>query len=241
MSATREGGAIALAGPPRSITGVVQVELDERVIPITLKLAGGIAAVGARVRPFGHRTVEIRLRLPRETAPGRYSGEASIAGTARAVEIEVESVLQLRVQPKRSSLAVEPASSTEFGIEIANAGNVTFDIPKVDSLDLDDAEGQDRALGRALRATLAPGERRVDRFFEEIRERHGGEARVVVLAGAGPLAPAAARMLRCRLEIPDAVQVGRSYIGAWQLANAAHVFVLEVSRPALAIKGRAVE
>jgi hypothetical protein len=69
----------------------------------------------------------------------------------------------------------------------------------------------------------------VDRFFEELRADHAGQARVVVTAGGGSIQPGTSRDLTCRLEIPITAQAGRSYMGAWQLGNAAHLITVDVT------------
>ena len=231
MAIARAGGEIAVSGPPHNASAVVSLDPGgQRVVSVTIQIAGGPAIYRAAVRPLGGGTSELRLKLPRETAPGTYTGQATVGGTQRTVVVEVQPVVRIQVQPKRTSFSSAPGSRSPFKITIANAGNVSFDVPKSSAFDLDSADGQDRALGRALRATLGPGERRVDRFFEELRDDHGGEARVLVAEGAGPLQPGESRELACMLEIPDTAQVGRSYLGAWQLANASHVVDVEMIR-----------
>jgi len=241
MTAARGGDEITLSGPPRNASAVVRLDSPGReAVPIRITLAGQPAIYRAHVRPLGSGTSEVRLRLPDETPPGTYSGQGPLGGRQRGIVVEVEPVLRLRVQPKRTSLSLEVGARSEFGLTIVNGGNVPFDVPKGAGFDLDDAEGQDRALGRALRATLAEGERRVDRFFEEIRADHGGEARVAVREGAGRLEPGEARELTCLLEVPATVQAGRSYLGAWTLGNASHVIVVEVTKGASPNSGRKI-
>jgi hypothetical protein len=238
MTAVR-AEAITFAGPPHNTAAVVSLgPLEDTVVPVTLKIAGEPAVFRSYIRPFGPDKSEIRLRLPRETPPGTYHGVATLGGKPRPIVVEVEPVVRIRVQPKQTSLSVDAGSKKDFGITIVNGGNVPFDVPKVAAFDLDDAEGQDRALGRALRATLPQGERRVDRFFEEIRAAHGGEARVAVRSGVGRLEPGASAELSCLLEVPATVQAGRSYLGAWPLGNASHVIVVLVTKGATPNGGR---
>jgi hypothetical protein len=109
-----------------------------------------------------------------------------------------------------------------------NSGNVPFDVPKSDVFDLDDAVGQERALGKTLRAPLAKGERRVDLLFDELAVNHGGEAHVAVRSGAGRLAPGESRQLTCLLDVPATAKEGRSYTGPWRLGNTAHVIVADI-------------
>jgi hypothetical protein len=225
----RDSGAeIVLTGPPRSVSAVIPLFTAQRIVPIALQLAGSPEVHNARVRPFGRDASEIRLRLPRATPPGSYRGQATVAGVAQVVVAVVEPELHLELQPGRSDLSAAAGSRVEFSLELTNGGNVAFDVPAVVTFDLDDSDDQSRALGRALRAELQPGERRIDRLFEELRVGHGGEARVSLGAGKGPLSPGEVRRLGCVLEVPAMVESGRSYDGAWQLADATHVLLVTV-------------
>ncbi len=227
MSAPRAGERMVLAGPPQGTAALLRLETAERVVPVTLELPAGATLCRATVRSFGPDASEIRLRLPQGTPPGTYRGKAVVGGESREVQVVVEPVMKLRVQPKRSGLTVRPGATQEFALQVMNDGNVPLELPRVATFDLDDSD-QAGALGRALRATLPPGERRVDRFFEELRESHGGEARVAVVAGAGTLEPGESRDLKCMLEVPSTVRVGHSYSGAWQVASGFHVLALDV-------------
>ena len=126
----------------------------------------------------------------------------------------------------------------EFHVTAVNDGNVPFDVPAADVFDLDDTVRQERALGRTLRAPLAQGEQRVDRFFAELRDAHGGEAHVVVRRGAGRLAPGESRELTCILDVPAMAKEGHSYVGPWLLGNTAHVIVAEITTNAPTDTGR---
>jgi len=99
-------------------------------------------------------------------------------------------------------------------------------------LDLEDGEGQDRALGRALRAELGEGETRVDRFFEELREGYGGVARLAVTHGDAVLEPGRSCELVALLDLPVTVQARHSYSGTWQIGDVAHLIDVEVTKGA---------
>jgi hypothetical protein len=231
MSTARAATAIVFAGPPQNLSAALASQPPaERSLPVTIRIAGEPVVFRAHVRPLGPGHCEIRLRLPRETPPGTYQGMMVFDGKSHATLVEVEPVVRIRVHPRQLSHSAEAGSTVEFKLNLGNTGNVTVDIPKLDSFDLDDASGQNRALGRALRATLPAGERRVDRFFEEIREAHAGEARVAVRSGAGHLAPGESRELNCLLEIPPSAQPGRAYRGAWPLGNTSHQVLIEITK-----------
>ena len=223
------GKEIALSGPPRNVTGVVPFDVSKStVVPISISVGGESTVYRAVVRPAARGTGEIRLRLPVDTPPGVYGGESTIDGEPRRVTIAIESVMRIRVQPRQTTLTATATSTVEFGLTVMNSGNVPFDVPKADVFDLDDAIGQDRALGKTLRAPLAKGERRVDLLFDELAVNHGGEARVSVRSGAGRLAAGESRELTCLLDVPATAKEGRSYAGAWRLGNTAHVIVADI-------------
>ena len=229
MKAVRRGDEITLSGPPRHTAVVVPIDLSaERIVPISISVANQPAIYRAVVRAFGSGKSEILLRLPGDTPPGKYTGEGTVGGKTRAIVVEVEPDMRLRVQPKQTLVSVAASSRVEFSLSVLNGGNVPFDVPKSGVLDLDDAAGQDLALGRTLRASLSRGERRVDRYFEELREGHAGEARVTVRNGAGRLEPGDSRELTCVLDVPAVAKEGRLYVGAWQIGNVAHVIVAEI-------------
>lgn len=229
MNAVRYGEEIKLSGPPRNVTAIVPLDVARgTVVPISVSSNGQATIYRAVVRPLGAGTAELRLRLPDGLPPGTYNGEATLSGRPQAVIIDIEAVSRVRTDPRQTVVTTEPASSAPFTLTMTNTGNVPFDIPKADAIDLDDAVGQERALGRTLRAPLQAGERRVDRLFEELREGHGGEGRVTVRTGAGRLVPGESRVLSCVIDVGDAAKSGRSYLGVWQLGNAAHVIVADI-------------
>jgi hypothetical protein len=233
MTSVKGSEVITLRGPPRRLSAVVHFGTPSRaVVPVTLKLPAESALLRARIAPFGREASEIRLQLPRETPPGTYRGKAPVGGKNRNIVVEVEPVVQLRVHPKRTVLSAEPGGRAEFGVTVANAGNVAYEVPRAAELDLEDVDGQDRALGRALRAELAEDESRVDRFFEELREGHGGVARLAVARGGGVLNPGQSRELAALLEIPVTVQARYSYSGTWQIGNVTHIIDVEVTKRA---------
>lgn len=229
MNAVRLGEVITLAGPPRNLTAIIPMDVVRgTVVPISVTHAGQATIHRAVVRPIGIGNAELRLRLPDDFSPDTYRGEASLEGEPRAILIEVQAVTRIRIDPRQTVVTAEPSSSVQFTVTVTNGGNVPFQIPKSDALDLDDVAGQDRALGRTLRAPLEQDERRVDRLFEELRQTHGGEGRITVRTGAGPLPSGESRVVNCVLDVPGSAQPGRSYVGAWELGSVSHLIVADI-------------
>jgi len=227
------GDEIVLSGPPGNVSGLVALDVAKStVVPISISAGGASTVYRAIVRPAGTGQSEIRLKLPSDTAPGVYTAEATFDGKPRRIAVRVEPVMRISVEPRETKLTAAATSSVDFGFTVTNSGNVPFVVPEADVFDLDDHVAQDRALGRTLRAPLAQGERRVDRFFDELLEAHGGEAHVAVRRGAGRLEPGESRELACVLDVPPTARAGRSYLGPWQLGNTAHLIVADITTPA---------
>jgi hypothetical protein len=242
MKGDADHETLTFAGPPRRASARVPLAPSVgRTRQVTIEIDGKLAGYRADVRRSGQGASEVRLHLPVETPPGRYVGNASVGDELRKVVVVVEPLSRLRVRPGQSIVAAAAGAHADFAIELTNAGNVAFDVPRVGTFDLEASEGQDRALGRALRAELEPGERRVDRFFEELREMHGGEARVRVVSGAGPLEPGTSRELHCRIDVPDMMRPGSSYEGTWELDSALHTIIVDVTGAAPRTRGRTVQ
>ena len=100
--ALRTDAEITFSGPPNNLTAIVALAVpDQRVLPVTLKIGGEPAVFRSYIKPFGADRSEIRLRLPRDTAAGTYSGVATWSGKPVPVEAHVEAVPRIRVQPQQ--------------------------------------------------------------------------------------------------------------------------------------------
>jgi hypothetical protein len=235
---TRTGDEILLLGPPRSVSGLVPMDVSKSsLIPVSISIGKESTVYRGTLRA-GVGGGEIRLQLPPGTPPGVYPGETTLDGKARRLRVQVEPVMRINVQPKQTTLSTGASSSVEFAVTVVNDGNVPFEIPKADVFDLDDGVAQERALGRTLRARLAQGEHRIDRYFDELKDGHGGEAHVAVRRGAGPLSPGETRELACLLDVPPTAKVGRSYAGPWRLGDTAHVIVADIKAGAPPVKAK---
>lgn len=232
MSAVTGGERILLSGPPGNARAVVPIDAPEtEAVTVRLDVGGDAQLHRAILRPVGPGSTRLTLQLPRQTPPGEYRGEMKRGDVAHALVVQVEPRPRTRISPKQSLLAVEPGSRVEFDVVVSNEGNVDVQVPKSEAFDLHDPVGQDRALGLTLRADLAEDERRVDRWFEELRRMHGGEARVTVMEGGGTLQPGDSRRIRCRLEVPMTMEPGRAYSGSWPIGSTSHIVAVEIAKP----------
>ncbi len=233
---------INLSGPPQNLHAVIQnFPMAKSVIALTLTIGNETGIHRALVRPLGRGNSELRLKLPPQTAPGSYRGDVDLDGAGagesdgklRTIVVDVEPVTRVKVHPEQTTFDMVASSKSGFNVRVTNLGNVPVDIPESSTLDLDDEQSQDGALGRTLRAKLSQGEQRVERLFEELKASHGGEARVLVHTGAGSLPPGDSRALQCTLVAPDMIQSGRTYGGDWALGDTSHIIVVKGAKTAV--------
>ncbi|MEO7104471.1 MAG: hypothetical protein ABI311_13815 [Gemmatimonadaceae bacterium] len=222
-----EGGAIRFTGTPRNLRAQLSVSVERaQAVPVVLTIEGSVRIHRAVWRARSSSTSELVLRLPAATGAGEYMGEATVDGKRQAVAVSIGAQPCLTVFPDKTLISAVSGASETFTLTVANCGNVSVMLPADAAIDLDDNDAQDHALGRSLRAKLTANERRVDRFFEELREGHGGEAHIVVTRGSGELRPGDSRELVCVFHVPNAVQAGRQYGGAWGLGMVSHGIVV---------------
>ncbi len=229
MNTEREAYTIVFAGAPRSLRALLPVPAERAtVVPVAITIGKETSIHRAVWRAVSSAASEMHLRLPAETHPGWYAGEVSIGDAPVAASVRIDSVTRLSLSPPESVVQAMPGAQHKFTVRVTNRGNTDIELPSTAAVDLDDDRAQDLALGRSLRAELVVGERRIDRFFEELRDGHGGQALVTVISGGGVLPPGASRDLECTLTLPDTVQPGRSYAGAWELGAASLGFTVVV-------------
>lgn len=175
----------------------------------------------------------LRLRVPKTTPPGTYKGSAEIGKTRQPIVVEVQPQRQLRFFPSRTSIDAQPGEHVDLTLALANVGNLAVDVPKSSVFGLFPVKGMDEVISRVIEAELGRGERRIDRFLDEVAESHGGNARVQVRRGAGSLEPGDVRDLELTLRLPAKLVRGRLYRGLLSLdyvKQRVEIRVLEKSR-----------
>lgn len=222
-----DGGVIRFAGTPRNLRAQLPVGVERAsTVPVALTIDGNVRIHSAVWRARSSSTSELVLRLPAATGAGEYKGEATIDGRQQAVVVGIGAQPGLTSFPDRTVLSTTAGARETFTLTVVNTGNVSVMLPADATIDLDDDDAQDHALGRSLRAELLANERRVDRFFEELRMAHGGAAHIAVTRGSGELLPGESRNLLCVLDVPKTLGPGRQYGGAWELGVMSHEIVL---------------
>lgn len=206
------------------------VQRAEEPIGVTVKLpqkVADLAPLPVASEPAGGAAL-LRFALPDSTPPGTYEGAVQVGKERYPVVVDVEAYPQLLLSPPQLLLQAEPGVELEAHLSLLNVGNVPCDVGRSQTFGLFDVHGAERSIGAALRNRSAKGERRLDRFAEELATSHGGLVRVAVREGSGTLPPGELRELKLTLRLPDGLEPGRTYSGTWPLHNLRYYVRIEV-------------
>jgi hypothetical protein len=189
-------------------------------IGATLELGPEAVAEGLELQsaPAGAGALWLQLSLPETTPPGTYEGTVTVGTTSYAITADVAAETNVLLAPGFVRLSAAPGARPRVTFTVANTGNVPYEIPRKGAFGLFEEEGVEDAIGAALRQE-AGGEQRLDRFADELADRHGGLMMVAIGAGRGILNPGEVRDMEATFRIPDALKAGRAYSGVWALAN----------------------
>jgi hypothetical protein len=221
---------IRFRGTPAALAAVVVDELA-RQSPMVLRLKLGKperAPLEVMVQTdFDPRI--LRASLPADVPPGAYGGVLQSNGTAREVQVEVDSAPRLHVVPEQLRIQAHPGDMVGADLTILNQGNVPVQIRAVQAVGIFQSGGIERALRRAYVLKLARGERRMDAIADGLAEAHGGLVRMKVDQGSGEIAPGEIRELHLILHVPRELEAGALYSGTWELPGLVYPVNVQVA------------
>jgi hypothetical protein len=212
---------VRFRGTPIALSAVTQGGPDETTaLPLTVDLPGTpehrTQAAHSRV---GDSSI-LKLNLPRNTPPGKYTGLVMLGDVEQEVVVDVEAEIFLRLFPERLIRPARAGERLSIELSLANMGNVPVEIRGAYAFGLFDVGGVERAIAKTVTAQIgADGRGRADAFADAVSDEHGGMVRVKVDEGAGQVAPNEVRELHLTLAIPDRVRPGHTYWGTWPLHN----------------------
>jgi hypothetical protein len=223
--ASAKDALLHFQGPPPLVEALTPTPIEAPTFG-TLTLDAGesgavatIAPLAVQAVPAGLRATRVLLTLPATTPPGSYTGWVELAQERRPIAIEVSPQTNLLVAPSQLELRAAGGAEVNVTLTLVNAGNVDFDLERVHAFNLMELNAVEETIHAALREQPAAGERRLDRFVDELASRHGGLVRVAIDQGAGTLAPGETRAARARLRLPDELSAGARYSSTWPLGN----------------------
>jgi hypothetical protein len=216
---------LSFRGSPRGIEGLAPLLTAApaaATLAVDLREADTSARIGPLVlqtEPAGAEAMWLRFDLPPTTPPGTYSGSVQLGTDRFPITVDVHPQQELAISPQ--ALAASASAGDEATIEfiLINEGNVPFEVGRTHAFNLLQREAIEEAIHAALRAETAKGESRLDRFADELANRHGGLVRISIADGAGELAPGEARSLRAVLRLPANLTPGSTYTSTWPLGN----------------------
>jgi hypothetical protein len=208
---------VVFRGPPDRLASLVPAETaGPAAAEATLK--------GAEVRTLAIRSAErigkaealkATLKLPKTTPPGTYKGTATIEGKEVPIVAEVEERARLDAHPRRVALEAAPGARQTVELTLLNTGNVPCDVSGTSTFCLFDGRGIEHAVWAALEQEPPKGKGRIDVFLDDLAGSHGGLVTAKV-EKAAKIAPGETGSVTLTLRLPERLQAGGRYSGAWE-------------------------
>lgn len=205
------------------------------------EVASTVSAPTAAVRVYaraegGEETrVPLRLRVDPHMSPGIYEGEIECDGERRPLTVHVHERWRLRVAPRSHDLKVRAGERVVRAIEVANLGNVPWELPRAAFATLHEPEGAHQSLFAALKKVGAEGGQRVlDELARELADREIDPPVVRVRAEGRLLQPGESRLVELEFDPPASLRRHRRYSGSVRFENARLRFDLEIVEGATA-------
>jgi hypothetical protein len=170
-----EDERIILAGPPRQLTGRVdlrnQTDVDVVLRDASISDRSGVLTTRPLrqslspvvLRPNQERSVPLTLAVDAATPPGEYAAELDVAGHSRPVMLHVVENFDLTVQPQSIVVLNVPGRPQQKRVVVTNDGNVSFALGDLGDVDLED----DVISDHAVRFVLEPWTGIADQDTEE--------------------------------------------------------------------------
>jgi hypothetical protein len=201
--------------------GTRQLQLfDEGGRPLGSPVSAMVRAEGGFAR--------LRARIDPYLAPGRYVAQLTGDANSETIDIVVDPVVTLRIDPPVLKLDGAPGSRLTFDATIANAGNVAAQLPAVGGFGVFRKNGLEDAFGKAYRSDAQDGMQVFQRFVEGLRSNYGGLVRVKITC-EDAIPPGEARAVQFGIALPETLESGSRYAGVWPLLNLNYSVQIAVS------------
>ncbi|HTT18654.1 MAG TPA: hypothetical protein VMG82_06905 [Candidatus Sulfotelmatobacter sp.] len=219
----KEGRLLRFKGTPFRLTALFEFQEASALSSVgrvTLTDSGPLPLMVRRLRTTTPALSTLSFRLPGSTPPGSYRGSAELAGEQIPIAVDVEPRSSVRFIPAEIAHRGKFVAGVSADVTLVNQGNVDVEIPADDTFCVFDHGGVAKAFYRGLAEEPAAGKKRIDHIMDELAKAHGGLVRVTVTSGAGRLRPEEARTIAIDLHFSRRLSAGRTYRGAWEIAEA---------------------
>jgi hypothetical protein len=203
---------VVFRGPPDRLASLLPAMGAPEGAEATLK--------GAEVRTLAVRPTEgdahkATLKISKTTPPGTYKGTAVIEGKEVPIVAEVEGRARLDAHPRRVAVEAKPGTRHTVELTLLNTGNVPCDVSGTSTFCLFDGRGIEHAVWAALEKEPPKGKGRMDVFLDDLAGSHGGLVAAKV-EKATKIAPGESGSVTLTLRLPERLQAGGAYSGAWE-------------------------
>ena len=220
-------GPFIFSGMPPACTGELELintseeKVKVRAIPAIHKkedpAAGVLSEVqlGASIAPRGRVRVPAHFRLDPCTPAGTYKTTLSCGKQREAVIVHVFENNTYKVDPQRLFLFGSGGETISRMLVIRNTGNVTFSLPDVSMVWLEERDWVGRTLVYTLRESPnSEGHQKyLDRVMGELRSTMIPATRVFLDSTPQKIKPGDVAQILLKLTLPKELKKGRTYLG----------------------------
>ncbi len=185
--------------------------------------------MAAKLAPGQRARVRAQLEIDPFTPPGTYVTELDLGERRAPVVVHVFEKANIILKPRSVRLRGAPGDVLAHPLIVTNHGNITYTVPEVVLVHLEERDWFGRSLVFALR-DLPEGEGHgayLDRVVREMKATDTRPARVTLDTEPRELPPGATREVRLEMTLPQELIKGRTYIRAIPFMSTQLTFVVE--------------
>lgn len=226
-----EDEPLVLAGPPRELTGRIQLHNpgDAKVVlrDAGLKDPSGLLRLPSSrhslqplvLRPDQGGSVPISIAVDPATPPGGYRAELELAGRSQPVVLHVAEVFDLSVQPRSLVVVNQSGVPQKKRLIITNDGNVAFTLGDLGTVDLREDLPSNRVVRVAVESLLDHEKLDLQALVVALlavaREEDGrlGSLQVLARDGQVELRPGETKAVELEITLQDELPLNRRYRG----------------------------
>jgi hypothetical protein len=236
------GDELHLLGTPMLCLGYVRLQNQsaEKVrikrIPLAAsKLTGPVDVpvshlqLFARLLPGAALQAPVRLLIPPQTPPGKYSAEALVGNVRKSVIVDVLESRDLRIIPEDFHLKLHAHERAVRTVQLTNHGNMPWRLRQAALVPLVERDGVHRNISLSLRNTREPAyENVLNDFVKRMQDTEVGPAKIKIVSDADVLGPGESQNLELDISLPDNLKKNRRYTGKMFFENARLLLDIEI-------------
>lgn len=224
--------AIRMAGPPRRIYLLDPIDSGAQSIKLTSKQNFHQFCendvLPCRIRKRSGDEVNVKLRLPADTAPGTYAAQLDVDSRQYQVTVDVQPQAKLKVYPKRLAFTAKSGGLIEADLALGNVGNINIAIPENAIANLYCLQEIPAAIASTLQLASDNADELAKNLLQEIKQGYGGVMKCHLQGELQNLPPGKRAVFHFKGRVPKQAKSGGIYTGIMHIDRFHFVFEVTV-------------